>query len=87
MQEKDPHGTVPEETSAFPGRDVPETEATRRVVGDRGSVPEGDAMGERNGPDVADVMGGTDETGPDAMGTRRPRADKAFGDDRARIEE
>ena len=86
MQEKDPHRTVPEETSAIPGRDVPETEATRQVVGDRGEVPERDAMGERNEPDVEDVMGGTQESGPDVMGNRRPRADKAFGDDRERIE-
>lgn len=88
MQEKDPHGTVPDdETSAIPGRHVPETETTRQVIGDEGDVPERDVMGERHEPEVNDVMGETEEVGPDAMGTRRPRADKALGDDRERIEE
>ena len=87
MQEKDPHRTGPEEASAVPGRDVPESEETRQVIGDEGEVPGRDVMGEPHTPPVADVMGETEETAPDVMGTRGPRADKALGDDRERIEE
>jgi len=88
MQEKDPRGTFPDdETSAIPGRHVPEPEAARQVVGDEDDVPERDVMGERRDSEMTDVMGETEEAGPDVMGTRGPRADKAFGDDRERIEE
>lgn len=88
MQEQDPHGTVPDdETSAIPGRRVPEPPATRQVVGDEDDVPDRDVLGEPQEPAVADVMGETEQVGPDAMGTRQPRADKALGDDRERIEE
>lgn len=88
MNENDRHGEVPEETtSAIPGRDDPEEAARRREIGGENEVPEDDVMkGEEGREPPPDVMGDSGAAKPDVMGTRKPSADEAFGDDAERIE-